>query len=740
MADASGASSWLQRARKTVEKSQEWQDFTKGLLDSIQQQMRESHVNTFMDLSEAEKAFVLQKATKAVQGGDSYKTLMSQVSACLEKEIYHQIAQEMQDGGRVKNRLASLLTHIEDGMMTLLEEWPDLKGRLCSLFNQPLPAKLRGLTWRLYLSNRKARLEYLSQRAAHRATSWKDREISLRCQDLLDSEPTFLPLKESKVAARCLRNVLSYYHKLQGTSTPLCEQNYFLPVPLLQAILDTASRSAPESVASASALLVEEFLTFMKFHPWLSEFSTSQSPHSANILEEAASLLEEMDRDLARFLKDMCVQPEEDRKEARLSGVRHVLQPALSTLFVGYLRMDTLLYIWDQIILGLEQPSFNCLPAFAAVFLLLLQDQLLKCQSRAELEVTLKVQGPALSIQEFQDMMGKHFFDELYKQLQRDSHQPFPIHDPTQAFPPWSYRDSRIAAPPRTKPEDRRRMREERVLLKRQCEERMKEEERLQRVREEEMKRQQETLLLQNLEAATRNYEMQKRLLEEQLSQERQFRYEIETKAEEQISRLQAEINGLRDWKMASSETNSAGSLRAPPPSPESQEPTQAPHHRFSLAKAATGNNTPKTSDRENQVRAVTLELLKRMMETASTSKKILSELQLFVVATFYLVSVFLSLVFNGSSAEAQEQLDAATREHLQNYFQDQTNAKIEIFGYEIGEEEIEDIPEPERKEMRKKLEAIIRRGTEARYKAQLAARRRLPGTVACAEKSQLPK
>lgn len=60
---------------------------------------------------------------------------------------------------------------------------------------------------------------------------------------------------------------------------------------------------------------------------------------------------------------------------------------------------------------------------------------------------------------------------------------------------------------------------------------------------------------------------------------------------------------------------------------------------------------------------------------------------------------------------------------------------QIEMFGYEI-----EDIPDTQRKEVRKKLEAIIRRGTEARYKAQLAARRNLPDTEACAEKLQLPK
>ncbi|KAL8199027.1 UNVERIFIED_CONTAM: hypothetical protein K2H54_032158 [Gekko kuhli] len=211
--------------------------------------------------------------------------------------------------------------------------------------------------------------------------------------------------------------------------------------------------------------------------------------------------------------------------------------------------------------------------------------------------------------------------------------------------------------------------------------------------------RQQEMLLLQNFEAATRKFEMQKLRLEEQLTQERRLRREIETKAEEQISRLEAEISGLREWKMDSSEAYFARSVRAHVPSPQPQVPTQASQHQFSLVETGTGNNRPRTSDRENKARALTLDLLKQMMETAST-------------------------MFNGSSAEEQEQLDAATREHLQNYHRDLTQAKIEIFGYEISEEEIEDIPEPERKEVRKKLEAVIRRGTEARYRAQLAVRR----------------
>nr|XP_028564539.1 uncharacterized protein LOC114585819 [Podarcis muralis] len=675
MAGSSGALIWLQKVRLSVEKSQEWEAFILALSDAVQQQMVESHVNALQDLSEAAKGFVLEKAVSAIQGGDAYKALMSQVSGCLEEQIYCQIAQEIQDGDRrVKNKPALLLNHLKDGVMTLLEERPELRGRLCSLFNQPLPADLRHLTWKIYLSNTKARLGYLSHLAANRATSRKDREISLRCQALLDSEPTFQSLKNHKLATQCLRNVLSYYHKLQGTSTPLRDQDYFLPVPLLQVILDLGSSTS--SVESVSALLVEEFMSLKKLHPQLVRLSVSnQDASRVSVVEEVASLLEQTDRDLARFLESVYAQP-------------------------GYLNMDTLLYIWDQIILGLQQPSYNCLPVFTTIFVLLLRGRLLTCQSPVELEATLKTWGPSLLVQEFQDMMGKHFFEDLYSQLLGGNKEPAPIHDPTQTFPPWRYRGFQAVPPPRTRPEDRRQAREERQLLEEQRLERAEQEQRLQRFRAEEQKRQQEMRFLQLLEENKRKFEMQKVHLEDQLSQERQVRYEMQMKAEEQISRLQAEMHRLAvDRKMPSPDTYSAGSLLAPAPSLQSQTPSQTSLPHFCLSDTVAARQKHKTADGDT----IAFKLLKHMMEATSS-------------------------IVNGSSTEERERLDAATREHIRDYNEDYKNAKIEMFGYEISEDEINNIPEARRKDVRNKLEQALRRGAEARYMA--ARGRGLPAFI----------
>lgn len=48
----------------------DWNVFVRELHDAIQQQLTESHVQYFSDLSEAEKELFMQRATKALEGGN----------------------------------------------------------------------------------------------------------------------------------------------------------------------------------------------------------------------------------------------------------------------------------------------------------------------------------------------------------------------------------------------------------------------------------------------------------------------------------------------------------------------------------------------------------------------------------------------------------------------------------------------------------------------------------------------
>ena len=49
--------------------------------------------------------------------------------------------------------------------------------------------------------------------------------------------------------------------------------------------------------------------------------------------------------------------------------------------FSGFLSLDVVCYIWDQYILSMKLPSFNCIATFSAVMLLLLRDEILVCRN-----------------------------------------------------------------------------------------------------------------------------------------------------------------------------------------------------------------------------------------------------------------------------------------------------------------------------------------------------------------------
>ncbi|XP_074830428.1 uncharacterized protein LOC142000234 [Natator depressus] len=168
--------------------------------------------------------------------------------------------------------------------------------------------------------------------------------------------------------------------------------------------------------------------------------------------------------------------------------------------------------------------------------------------------------------------------------------------------------------------------REEREMFQRQHMERLKQEERLKRFRGEEQKRQQEGRLLQLLEETKGTYEAQRIYLEEQLSQEKQLCYEIQRKAEAQISGLQAEIKRLME-KRLSIDTYSEGSLTAPAPSLQSLTPSQTLHPQPSPVQTPP----PTVTDGTNRTReihgktakTITLDLLEQLMQAANTTMQL---------------------------------------------------------------------------------------------------------------------
>ncbi|XP_078539716.1 uncharacterized protein LOC144824529 [Lissotriton helveticus] len=604
MAVPSDSLSWLENARFQIENLQEWKEFTVKLFEAVQQQMNENHVNFFTDLSETEKAFVLERAAKAIRGGELHNALMAQINHCLEEQIYSHVSRELQDSQLPKTKSDLVLGHMREGVVHLLEKRPDLKGKLHALFNQPLPTPLRGRAWRLYLSNTKARMEYLTQVAVNNAKSSLDREISLQCVSLLSEEETIQHLKDNTLVIKAMRNALSYSHKIQKLSASLSDAECLLIVPLVQAVIDTTLPIS--SVDSMSALLVEEYLTFMDLRTTLLRGSPGQnSSDVSNVYKDVSLLVNQMDQELAATIQRIYSEQADQPEGSLQRGVQGLLQPVMLRLFTGYLQMKTLLYVWDQYILGLDQPAYNCLPSFGLAFIILLRDHLKGCHSPSEAEAALKTHGPALSIQEFQAVINKHFFSDLYSLLNKEDLSPLIVHDPTQVTQ-WSHA-TRTAVLPRTRPQDRRQAREEREMLRRQYMEQIKEAENKRLIREEEQKRQEELRLQKLLEDTRETLVVQKSQMEEQLSQEKQSRYELQKAAEGQIAELQAEIRRLREQSRRSPDRYSLASLTAPPPSEHSKTPTPPRNQHPSPpppSQRAEGDDTHRSQDERGKTPA----------------------------------------------------------------------------------------------------------------------------------------
>ncbi|KAI1893539.1 hypothetical protein AGOR_G00124770 [Albula goreensis] len=610
---------WLTKAREEIETSKDWKCFTTELSEIMQQQLAENFTGMLSDLSETEKALLVERAAKAVHARGSGTDTIAHISSILEDVLSCLVAVEMSERHVVSQKTDLIQSHVRNGMVSLLNKWPDMKSKLSILFNHPLPKEIREVAWKLYLSNSKARMDYLMAVSVNNAKSRRDLDVCLQCDSLLAKGFVFHTLSNNGLAVSVLKRVLSYYHSIQHHNGSLPESDCLLLVPLLEVALSRSTSSA--SLDSLATQLVEQYLSFMDSWPAVVK-SRKPGAHtrteSGDIYQEVASKLDQKDKELSRLIWRLHPLQDAQIKESLLTGVKDILQPVIEVFFVGYLAMPSLLYVWDQYIIGLDSPSYDCLPAFCFAFLLLLKDHLQHCGTSSEMAEVARSQGPTLSVPQLQSVISMYFYEELFKKLNQDKIQGFPVVDPTQIFfPPWTHL-STSKLPVRTKPRDRRQAREIREAKRISETERKIQEAQAQKLKKEDEIRREEVRLQKELEEARQVGREQRIFLEEQLAQERQHHYEIQKVAEEQINQLKVEVRKIREYKLLINDTE--GSFGTPPPSAESQ--TDLPES-FPPAPSCHKTLSPARDPRQVDPRAtyrtvkdVAVDLLQRMSKT----------------------------------------------------------------------------------------------------------------------------
>eukprot|EP00057_Strongylocentrotus_purpuratus_P027369 XP_011681843.1 PREDICTED: uncharacterized protein LOC100893894 [Strongylocentrotus purpuratus] len=157
---------WLSDCKSELSHSQEWQDLREELESAIEQQLTESHVDQFANLSIAERKMFLERALRAVKNGDQCGKFNDTLNQSINKHVNSHVAHQLLDKSGFKpvaTKSDLILDQANEASMALLARWPELKTKLHRCFNRVLPSGLRQLTWKLYLSNPTVRSRYLTR-------------------------------------------------------------------------------------------------------------------------------------------------------------------------------------------------------------------------------------------------------------------------------------------------------------------------------------------------------------------------------------------------------------------------------------------------------------------------------------------------------------------------------------------------------------------------------------------------
>ncbi|KAK7499097.1 hypothetical protein BaRGS_00009644 [Batillaria attramentaria] len=704
---------WLLSCKDDITQTKEWNAFLHELNDAIQQQLTQSHVQYFTDLSDAEKELFMQRATKAIEGGAAFRGMFSKVSMLMDQHVNEDVARQLMEDSPLDTKTDLVIESAEEGVVSLLKKWPEMKSKLHVCLNQPLALPIRQLAWKLFLSNPKVRKTYIDLLNGNprSAISPLDLEISQKCEQLLISEPTFFDLKGSIGAFYGMKAVLSYHHAIQRTNNRLRDTDYMLVVPFVEVSSPHLSRREP-APGKIVALMVEEFLTFMDTRPGFMQDTGSEAhvEEMRGFGAKVAAILQEHYPEVAKAISDAylparekIVATESGSHALLREGLTELLRPIVRAMFVGYLQMDTLLYVWDQYIIGLDVPGFGTewLAVVAATMLGLLQDKFKDAKSPAAMENILRRESPVLAIPQFQYQVKRLHYRDLYSMLTADQKAAMPVLDPTQAIhPPWRHWYNDLI-PPYTKPQDRRRAREEREAERERILQQKKEAENMRREKEERERKHGEDEYMRAVASERARLERDKMELEQQLLEERRRREEVDRQSQEQIAALRREIEALRyKPKSPAPSTYSVGSyisrvLIPPPPSPASgiSQPVQLPPIPESPVRTPSRQATP-----AEQTEQVILDFLGKIRHS-------------------------MDKIAHGEGADKQK-LDFETEGYIRQNIDDLKDAQAEVFGHRLQPGEFEAMGTQRQQEASDQMMQLMQKWREDRRAQELASQR----------------
>ena len=275
---AAGLPTWLKVCKEDLSKTDEWKALTSELYDAVKQQLMESHVSYFTELTDSEKILFLDRAAKLVQDGSAHRNFVQRVSGVVDFNLNEDVvSQKLMDPANTRTKTELLLSEASATCVALLQRWPDLKSKLYTCLNRPLPCQLRKAMWKILLENRSVRLGYLKNASTNprSCVSANDAAITRNCEAYLSSTSIGRDeLSTKPEILRAMRTVLSYRDtRLKGNCT-LVDTDYLLAIPFLKVLIaDAEVKNVGED---EMASFVELYSTFMDCKPLVMKDSGSK--------------------------------------------------------------------------------------------------------------------------------------------------------------------------------------------------------------------------------------------------------------------------------------------------------------------------------------------------------------------------------------------------------------------------------------------------------------------------------
>lgn len=87
--------------------------------------------------------------------GSVYSELFNRVSKSLDRQLNNEVSRQLLEDFPVNTKTDMVIESAQDGIISLLKKWPNMRSKLIIYFNQPLSDVLRPVAWKAFLENAK---------------------------------------------------------------------------------------------------------------------------------------------------------------------------------------------------------------------------------------------------------------------------------------------------------------------------------------------------------------------------------------------------------------------------------------------------------------------------------------------------------------------------------------------------------------------------------------------------------